>query len=102
MIDDDLKHATVLAALNDMVRRGHFNVCTLDRCADILGLQLKGSEQYKLLSALHCVDFAAMPPNVRTALPGWIRECLNLESVAPFEAAINPSPRKTLLHRLLN
>jgi hypothetical protein len=112
VIDDDLKHATVLTALNDMVRRGHFNVCTLDRCADILGLQLKGSEPYKLLGALHCVDFASMPPDVRKAVPEWIRQCLNLEPLAMVEIAQRNSPhpfnehsstpRRTLLDRLLN
>ena len=101
MIDDDLKRATVLAALNDMVKRGHFNVCTLDKCAEILGIQLKGSEPYKLLSALHCVDFAGMPPNVRKAVPEWIRQCLNLEAIGPFEEAVNPPPKRTILQRLL-
>lgn len=102
MIDDELKRATVLTALNDMVRRGSFSICTLDRCAEILGIQLRGSEAYKLLGALHCVDFAAMPPNVRKAVPELVRQCLNMEAIGLFEEAVNPPPKRSIIDRLLN
>ena len=31
---------------------------------------------YDMLRALHCVDYAKMPPNVRAALPELLREVL--------------------------
>jgi hypothetical protein len=101
-MDDSVKHAAVVTALNDMVRRGSFSICTLDKCADILGVQVRGSEAYTLLSALHCVDFAAMPSNLKQAIPELIRECLNLESIGEFASITAETPRKTLFGRLLN
>jgi hypothetical protein len=86
-LQHDLRRATVVTALADMVKKGHFSICTIDSCADILGVQSRGSEPYRILRALHCIDFAAMPPIVREALPGLIRQCLGVELPEPESPA---------------
>lgn len=83
---DDLKKATILTALNHMVKQGSFSICTIDKCAEILGVQVRGSESYNILSALHCINYAEMPPEVRRAIPQLIKDCLNVETL--FDAAI--------------
>lgn len=105
MITGDLKRATIMTALNDMVRKGYFSVCTVDRCAEILGISLRGSEPYRLLSALHCIHFNEMPRDVRNAIPEMIRECLNIEPFPLFEEAViseSAAQKKSIWNRLLN
>lgn len=101
-VNDTLKRATVLTALDDMIRRGSFNICTIDRCAEILGIQLKGLEAYKILSALHCIDYSRMAPEVRRALPGLIRECLQTGSFSwDVEPTEPPKSKPSMLQRFL-
>jgi hypothetical protein len=78
VVDENLKQAAVLTALNDMTKRGHFNVITLEKCADILGTPCKGLDSYKILSALHCVNFIDMPFIVRESIPRLVHDCLGI------------------------
>lgn len=96
MISEDLKRTTVVTALRDMVRRGYFNICTIDQCAVIIGVTPRGSEAYNVLHALHCVEFAAIPETLRSAIPMLVAECLNLEVIPEFDKASH----KTLWDKL--
>jgi hypothetical protein len=83
----DLTQQIALTALNDMMSKGHFNICTIDRVAELLGVQLRGSAAYKALGPLHCIDWARMPQEVRDAVPGLIQECLGIAPVFQFKTA---------------
>lgn len=80
----DLKKQIAITALNDMMSRGHFSICTIDSVAELLGVNAKG-EAYTMLRALHCVDWAKMPQDVRAAVPDLIRDCLGVGPVFRFK-----------------
>lgn len=103
-INDDLKRSAVIVALNDMVKKGHFSICTIDSCARLLGIQVRGSEAYNLLNTMHCVDFAAMPANIKQVMPELIREVLNMEPFPLFKGEVIEanSPKQSIWNRLLN
>ena len=48
----ELKEAAVATALMDMFRKGWLSICTIDQCAQLLGVQTKGSESYVFLNTL--------------------------------------------------
>jgi hypothetical protein len=79
----DIKTLSALTALNNMMERGHFNVCTIDSVAHLLGVNPKG-EAYDTLRPLHCVDFAKMPCELREAIPGLIQQCLGVAPIFKF------------------
>jgi hypothetical protein len=74
-----LSQMAVMTALNEMLSSSHFNICTIDKCADILRVPVKGNESYKILSALHCIDYAKIPQQLRGQIPSLIKECLGIE-----------------------
>ena len=73
----ELKELAAITALNQMMKGGHFSICTIDNVANMLGVNCRGMEAYTILSTLHCVDFGKMPPELREAIPQLIRQCLN-------------------------
>lgn len=83
-MSDDLRQLSALAALNDMFRKGHLSICTIDKVARLLGVDPKG-ESYDILSAVHCVDFSQMPLALRDAVPRLIRQCLGVDQIFQFE-----------------
>lgn len=80
---DDIKRTVAVVALNDMMSKGHFNICAIDRIAEMLGVNPKG-EAYRTLAPLHCVDFSKMPPELKQMIPGLIKQCLDLEPTYQF------------------
>lgn len=101
----ELKQATVITALNAMVRRGYLDICTIDKCAEILSIQLRGFEPYRLLSALHCVHFAEMPTQVRNEIPFLIGQCLRFDVfpvfTEPKREQPETEPKRGFWYRLL-
>lgn len=81
---DDLKQMVAITALNNMMAKGWFDVCTIDKVAQMLGVDPKG-EAYRTLAPLHCVNFSEMPHDLKTAIPGLIRGCLGVEPIYRFE-----------------
>ena len=83
---DDLKEMTAVVALNSMMDKGYFDICTIDKVAKLLNVSAK-SDSYLILSALHCVDFGKMPPALRDSIPSLIQECLGIKPTYQFKSA---------------
>lgn len=72
-------------AVRKLFDQGHFSICELDKIIDIVGAR-QGGEAYKLLRALHCVDYAKMQPELRAKVPELVNECLR-QQASVIEAA---------------
>ncbi len=83
MGETDLKTLSALTALNHMMEKGWFDICTIDSVATMLGRNPKG-EAYDTLRPLHCVHFEKMPRELRDAIPGLIQQCLGVEPIFKF------------------
>lgn len=62
-------------AVSHLFKQTHFSICDLRNVMEIVGAR-KGSEAYKLLQNLHCVDYDKMPPELRERIPHLVNECL--------------------------
>lgn len=84
------KRLVAVAALNKLFTSNYFSICTLDDVIDIVGARRAG-EPYKLLSALHCIHYANMEPELREQIPLLVNECLRQKSNAAeaVEASLN-------------
>lgn len=80
----DLKQQAALTALNEMLRGKHFNICTIDRVADLLDVHVD-PDAYRTLRPLHCIDYAAMPRELYASLPGLIQQALSGREVFQFD-----------------
>jgi len=80
---DDMKQLVAITALNKMMKRGHFDICTIDSVARMLGVDPKGPA-YTTLHPLHCVDFSEMPRQLREAIPGLVNQCLGSAAIFEF------------------
>lgn len=72
----EMKEQAAIVALNEMLKNASFSICTLDSVAELLGVSCRGSEAYNILRTLHCINFAAMPIELRNEIPALIRQCL--------------------------
>jgi predicted ester cyclase len=81
---DELKQLSALTSLNHMMRGGHFSICTIDAVGELLGIEPRGSDAYRVLRPLHCIDWNSMPPQLRDAVPGLINECLGVAPAFQF------------------
>ena len=72
----DLKELAAVTALNDMMGKGWFSICTIDNVGQMLGRNPRG-EAYDILRSLHCIHFDKMPPALRDEIPRLIEQCLN-------------------------
>lgn len=72
---DALKLMVVNTALKDMLRRGYFSICTIDKILEITG-GIPSREDRVLLEALHCVNFDAMPPELLKGMPVLIQRVI--------------------------
>lgn len=71
MIGTDLKLLAAQAALTKMVSQSYFSICSIDKIVEMLGVK-PDREAYAILSALHCVDYNQMPPELFQELPNLI------------------------------
>lgn len=96
----DLKNLAALTAINTMMQGGHFSICTIDKVADLMGINCRGSDAYKTLSTLHCIDYAKMPRELRDAIPGMIEQILGIAPAYQFATMskpvidVTPAPHK--------
>lgn len=95
----DLKNLAALTAINNMLHKDWFNICTVDTVARLMGAK-PPDEPYNTLRALHCIHYSAMPRELRDAIPGLIKECLGVEAVYQFRTLdpevieVRPQPEK--------
>ena len=80
----EIKELAAMTALNDMFKKGHFSICTLDSVANMLQVNPRGGA-YDILRTLHCIDFSVMPKELRNEIPALIRDCLMLNPIYEFE-----------------
>ena len=106
-MSDKLKQMAAMAALNKMMKQGHFSICAIDSVGKVLGVSVQ-CESYSILNALHCVDFSDMQPELRNAIPELINKCIGGGLIYQFSSVqskiIDVSPReeapKTFTQRL--
>lgn len=79
----DLKQMAAMTALNNMMQKDSFSICTIDNVGKVLGVNPKG-ESYDILYTLHCVNFSKMQPELRDAIPDLIQQCLGVAPVYQF------------------
>lgn len=84
-MNENLKQLSALTALNSMMAKGHFSICTIDSVGELLGINPRGCDAYKILHPLHCIDWAKMPQELRDAVPGLIQECLGIAPAFQFK-----------------
>jgi Flp pilus assembly CpaF family ATPase len=65
----------VKQAIKRLFGKGHFDICIVREVSEIVGAR-RGGDAYKMLRALHCVDYASMEPELRARLPELVNECL--------------------------
>lgn len=85
MSTEDLKQMSALTALNNMMSKGHFNICCINSVGELLGIDPRRTDAYKILHPLHCVDWGKMPATLRDAVPGLIQECLGVAPSFQFK-----------------
>lgn len=75
MTDDELKLLAVSTSLKKMFAGSHFSICTLDEAIKTLGC-IADADAYRILRALHCVDWKDMPTALRNEVPALVSRCL--------------------------
>jgi len=68
--------AVLEQALNNLFTDKHFSICALDNIGKLLNVSPSQHPNYKLLQALHCVDYADMSPAILQELQQRVAECL--------------------------
>lgn len=74
------KHQTeiISLALDKLFnRKGHFDICTVDKLAKTLGTNCDSHPDYKFLSALHCVSYGEMSADLKAKLPEMVMSVLS-------------------------
>ena len=104
---NNLKTLTALTALNNMLAKGFFDICTVNNVAKMLEVDPLG-EAHTILQTLHCIHFNTMPAELRNAIPRLVQECLGVAPIFQFENLERPviencmPPKKPGLLQLLN
>lgn len=77
----ETKRLVVTTAISALLENRYFSICQLDTCIELVGAR-KGCDAYKLLHALHCIDYSKMAPDLRDSIPLLINEVLrNKENI---------------------
>jgi hypothetical protein len=63
-------------AINKLFQEKHFSICQLDTIAELMGVNAQAHPNYKVLRALHCVDYSKMDSETREQLQHKVIECL--------------------------
>jgi hypothetical protein len=61
-------------ALKKMLTGASFSICTITDIGEMLHINPRGTQAFKMLKPLHCMDYSDMPAEVREAIPGLIRD----------------------------
>lgn len=62
-------------ATRKLFDKRYFDICTVDTLMKLIGTTAP-THAYTQLRALHCVDYADMPKDLRERIPHLVRECL--------------------------
>lgn len=84
MMTTTIQEAIAMTALNNLFKKGHFDICTIDAVAKVLGVHPTRHE-YVMLHALHCIDYKDMPKEVYEALPAMVKTCLSMNDIYEFD-----------------
>lgn len=90
----ELQKMAAIAALNKMMQQGYVSICTIDSIAKMLGVTPPAAP-YAILNTLHCVNFSGMSQELKQAVPGLIKQCIDLEPDYRF------SPREITVDRVV-
>lgn len=91
----------VNAAMKQMLEHGYVDICAIDKSLRLLGIPA-GGRAYSILSALHCIHFAKMEPQLRALIPELLDEAFGETAMVwTLEPAAAPSPGLTGWRRLL-
>lgn len=71
----ETRQLVVMQAVEHLFKARHFSICQIDRVLELTGGSSR-SEAYSQLSALHCIDYADMAPELRERLPHLVREAI--------------------------
>lgn len=71
----ETRRLVVTAALNELFTKKYFNICQLSAVLEVTNGS-ENTDAYRLLRTLHCVDYAAMSPELRNTIPQLVNECL--------------------------
>lgn len=82
----ETQRLVVEVAINRLFTEPHFSICRLDQVIELTGAQ-RDSKAYRLLRPLHCMDWSAMPPELRERVPLLVREALQTNQWAQEAAA---------------
>ena len=69
-------------ALAKLFNSSRFSICDIQKVMELTGLGNRKSLAYKKLSALHCIDYAEMPQELRDELPNIINELLTKDEIS--------------------
>lgn len=86
----DTNALIAITALNKMFEGSSFSICTIDKVAKVLGV-IPPKGVYDQLSALHCVDWSAMPRELRQQVPRLVQEALSGDKVFRFQLVTEPT-----------
>ena len=75
-----VKRMVVETALNHLFEKKWFDVCTLREIIEVMGVS-RDTDAYKQLSALHCVHYDRMSPEMKQVLPMLINEALKIPTI---------------------
>jgi hypothetical protein len=76
---DNFQKEVVLTAMRKMFQGLHFSICTVDNCLKITGA-IPTKKDYDALSALHCVTWSEMSPQLRQTVLEKTVEILSSDS----------------------
>lgn len=77
---DDITKMVIRAALAKMIRDGYMDICAINKILKITG-GFPNQKDYDLLSALHCVHFSEMEPELRRGLPVIVERVINANGI---------------------
>lgn len=86
-------------ALNKLLRQKYFSISAVDDLCKLLGGgDGYNGHAYRQLKALHCIDYADMPADVRSAIPTLIRQVIGMSMDLPIAeyALVNDTPTITI------
>ena len=86
---DETARLVIGTALRKMFESNRFSICTVDDCLKVAGV-IAPKQPYQLLHALHCVEWGAMPPELRKRVPGLVADCFNGLRIEDLLAACAP------------
>lgn len=73
----DTRQMAMRVAAQTLFSGSRFDICAVRDLMDLAGVgRYHECEAFKILHALHCVDYARMPDELRVRIPHLVNECL--------------------------